>query len=210
MSLIVDAKGEHITTDILITGFIHDTTNNNDIIIPNEIIGIIFAFWFIDTCDKWDKSLCHETVNIAGQCVKLKKDNMCSIFGTKSVEKDVFEWRLRYKTRVRCEIGIIEDDIEILTTYQTSSGYMYTSNGLALMVHAGRLSLGTLFDIDRRYSDPTVAKGTLITLTLNMNDKTVAFKINDKQYGTKKIFYPKNKYRLAVSIQFADMELELL
>lgn len=215
-ALTVDAKGKRVVSDILITGYIHEAANSNNMVIPTEIIGLILAFWFIDICDKWDESLCHKAVHIDGSCVKLQEDRICSIFGTESVEKGIFEWRLKYKTAISwCLIGIIKDDLEYLKKYQNSYGYALTSNG-----HLLKIDTGTFFSSLKNYygrvpDELFTAKDTLITVTLNMDNKTIAYKINDNQYETKEIPDPiRNKYRLAyrlaVTMKLADMELDLL
>ena len=73
-SLVIDAEGQRITNDILIVGFIHETARKYYITIPNEIIGIIFRFCFIDVCDESDKSLCGWNVIINEQTAKTCKE----------------------------------------------------------------------------------------------------------------------------------------
>ena len=91
MSASLDSSGNRIVSDILIAGFTHESTIEYNIAIPDEIIGVIVMFWFVDVCDEWDKSLADEAVIIDGQCVKLEKSKMCTIFGTKSVTSGSFE-----------------------------------------------------------------------------------------------------------------------
>ena len=125
-SITVNAENERVITDILVVGYTLQETEKYAISIPNEIIGIIFLFWFIDVCDEWDKSLCSEYANINGQCVKFKNDKICSIFGIKSVEKGIFEWKLEFKTEIKwCCIGIIQDELDILRKSQDSCDHFW-------------------------------------------------------------------------------------
>ena len=63
---------------------------------------------------------------------------------------------------------------------------------------------------NRDYGNKCTEKNTIITMTLNMDEKTIAYKINDKQFETKKIPLAINKCRLVVTLNRADDEIELL
>ena len=67
----VDANGQRIKTDILVAGFIKDAMSEHKLEIPDEIIGLCFLFCFIKVCDQWDRSLCHETIEIDGECATI-------------------------------------------------------------------------------------------------------------------------------------------
>ena len=206
----VDAEGERIIADVLIAGFTHETSKSYGIVIPDEIIGVIFMFWFIDVCDEWDKSLNGGSVTIDGQCAKVTKDKLCSIFGKKSVGTGIFEWRLRFKTYIDwCSIGIIRDDNQ--TIFDNQHGYIYhlTGDGICLM-YDGTLWLNGFANLSRDYCANVTGKGILITITLNMDENTIAYKIEDKQYEPKAIPLSIDKYRLIVSLENINDEIELL
>lgn len=69
----MDADGKRIKTDILCRRYIHESLDRYNIVIPDEIIGVIFMFWLIDICDEWDQSLCHKLVDIDGAVFKIKQ-----------------------------------------------------------------------------------------------------------------------------------------
>ena len=209
-SVAVDSKGQRLMTDVLIAGFTHRASKLYGISIPNEIIGVIFMFWFIDVCDEWDESLSGEPVTIDGQCAKMTKHRFCSIFGKKSVGTGVFEWRLRLKTNIGwCGIGIIRDDKQTLIDNQSSNIYFLVGDGICLMGD-GTLYLDGLTNSCDDYCPKLAGKGTLITVTLNMDEKTIAYKIDDKQYEPKAIPLSIDKYRLVVSFNNINDEIELL
>ena len=209
-SVAVDSRGQRIVSDVLIAGFTHEASKLYGMTIPNEVIGVIFIFWFIDVCDEWDKSLSHESVNIVGQCAKMTKDTHCSIFGKQSINKDIFEWNLKLNTNIdRFWIGIIRDDTETLIKNQDTGAYVLMQDGLSLF-NAGNLLMGGFSKVWYRYCDKFTAKDTLITVTLDMDDETIAYKIDDKQYDTKLISLSIDKYRLVVGLERTDDEIELL
>ena len=53
-------------------------------------------------------------------------------------------------------------------------------------------------------------KGVLVCVMLDADKRTIAFKINDKQYETKSIGVIINKYKLIVTIMNKNHEIELL
>ena len=73
-SVAVDSESQRLVTDVLIAGYTHETVKLYGITMPDEIIGVIFTFWFLDDCDEWDKSLFHESVNIDGQCATMTEN----------------------------------------------------------------------------------------------------------------------------------------
>ena len=209
-SVTVDSKGQRLVTDVLIAGFTHRASKLYGMTIPNEIIAVIFMFWFIDICDEWDESLCHESVNIAGQCAKMTKNGFRSIFGKKCIGAGVIEWRLKLKTDVNwCGIGIIRDDKQTLIDNQNSNIYAPLGAGICL-IGDGTLYLEGLTNSCNDYCHKFGSTGTLITITLNMDKKTITYKIDDEQYEPKAIPLSIDKYRLAVSFSKINDEIELL
>lgn len=52
---VVDSEGNIITTDILISGYVHNVNKKLDLSIPDDIVGIVFMFWFIDYCNVYSE-----------------------------------------------------------------------------------------------------------------------------------------------------------
>ena len=152
----------------------------------------------------------HESVKINGQCARMTKSTKCSIFGKKSINKGTFEWRLRLKTYIdRFWIGIIRDDTETLIKNQDTAAYVLTQDGVSLF-NDGNLLLGGFMNFLYGYCDKFSAKDTMITVTLNMDEKTIAYKIDDKQYDTKLLSLSVDKCRLVVGLERTDDKIELL
>lgn len=184
-SVVVDGS-DNVTTEILVAGYTRETIETFKIVMPNEIIGVIFMFWFIDIGDEWDQSLSHEAVTIVGQCAKLTRRIFSLIYGRLSVASGIYEWRSKFRTGVNyCFIGIIHDDQQKLIKNRNTRVWSLTGDGTALHT-GGSLYLGSLISICDGYSDTFMAKDTIISMTLNMDEKTIAYKINDKQYKSKK------------------------
>lgn len=209
-TFIVDANCQRVTTDVLIAGFTHEASKVYKIAIANEIIGVIFMFWYIEVCDEWDRSFCADSINIVGSCAKSVEGGHSSAFGKKIVEKGIFEWRLKFNTDINyCYIGIIRDNPQVLTINQKDNVYCLCGGGICL-ASSGTLYLGRLSNIWGGYSNKFTKKNTIITLTLDMDKKRIKYKINDKQYKSKKIGLSVDKYRLIVSFQRENDEIELL
>ena len=219
----VDVKGTKIKSDILVSGYIRKQIMEKfKIYIPMQIIELCFLFWYIDTCDKWDKLLCHELVQIdyTGSCVKLD-DNIewtsdrplfCTIFGCNSIKSgDIFTWKLRFNSNIYwCCIGIIHDKIDILKSNINDNNFGRQNSGCFLTNTHGAIC----YEWERKenYCPKFGNKGVIIEMTLNMNQHTIKYKINNIDYGIVYDKLYKNAYKLAVCMSgtFDNEEIELL
>ena len=95
--------------DSLVYGYIREKMKEYKLVLPEEIIKLCFEFWFLNVSDEWDKSLCHELVDIDGQCFKISDKfrklisnpvRVFTVFGCKSIESGIYEWKLRFKTKI--------------------------------------------------------------------------------------------------------------
>ena len=210
----VDSNGDRIKTDILVSGYVKEFVAQHEIQVPDEIIGVLFMFWFIDVCDQWDMSLCHESVVIGGPCVTLNKGTdyqYRTIFGTKCVRAGYYSWIIKFNTDIRWFlVGIIKNDIKILENNQLQNvvSYLLNRNGVVLGGNGVLYRNGAQ---NQSYCDRfgITNKDTSINMTLDMANKTINYKINDKQYETKSI-QAANAYRLVVAISWEDGGLQLL
>ena len=205
----VDAKGDRILTDILVAGFVHEGSMNHKLTIPNEMIGIIFMYWLITVCDEWDDSISHESVNIDGPFAHFTKSKPFSVFGKKSIETGIFEWKLRLKTRIDwCCIGLIKDEMEVLKSNQTKNDSPLRGDGTCLFNEGILFTHGIKSNIG--YCNKFTKEGTVIIVTLDMDSKTIKFKIDDNEYDSKPIGLSINKYRLIVTMNRRNTQIELL
>ena len=210
-TLSVDSAGNRITTDILIAGYVHDFEREFTLesSIPNEIIGVIFMFWFVDVCDDWDTSLCGEEFDIDGEYAKLiEVGQTYNLYGMKSVRTGSWEWKIKAATNIPflC-VGIIKDDENVLKFHKKKYEYFNKENGLMLAC------IGCIFFSGTKsinYGAAFGDKDDVIKMKLDMDKKTISFKINDQQYETKDIASSITKYRLAVTVKkFDDREVAI-
>ena len=216
-SSLVGLDGQRIKTDILVSGFIRDVMNEHIIEIPDEIIGLCFLFWFIDVCDEWDISLCDKKwVDINDSSFKLIESRCCTLFGKHIVEAgSVFTWYLKLKSKIDwgC-IGIIINKKEEIDKNKNFNDYgRDVGCGCFLFITGGKAQ-ALLYDqgIDQDYLVP-VDKGTIIEITLDMDQRSIHYKINDKEFEkTTKIESLSTEfgYRLAVTFSKKGYEIELI
>ena len=87
--------------------------------------------------------------------------------------------------------------------------YALSRDGLLLASNASLYLDG--FDVcEYNYCHEFGEKDTVIIIKLDMDKKTICYEINDKQYETKDIPLAINEYRLAITMEGKDEEIELL
>ena len=205
----VDSQGNRIKTDILVSGYIKELTKEYELLIPSPIIDICFLFWFIKVCDEWDKEASADSIEIDGQMVHSTEGGMRSLYGCQSISKGTHSWQIKFITKVEwiC-IGIIEDKPEILQKYRYHDISYYVSDYGCYVYNVG--NFWAKKGINFTYCDQFGAKGTVITMTLDMDQHTLSYKINDKDYGIATDKLAKDKYRLIINLLHVDDTIELL
>ena len=218
-SFSVDSNGQRIKTNILVSGFIKNIMNEHKLDIPDDIIGVCFLFWLIKTCDAWDQSLCHESVNIDGSCAMMSDDSeCCTLFGTQTVESGVFKWYLKLATKIKWAcIGIIKNEKRIIEDNKCNNEYGFEKGcGCFFLLSRSPIANGLLMfdgqEIVDYAANPCCDKGTIIEMTLNMDQKTIKYEVNDKHFHTTKIksLSIEFGYRLAVTFINKGYGIELL
>ena len=214
--LAIDANGNRILTDILVSGYIREHMKKYiDLSIPNEIINLLFLFWFVNICDTWDKLSSYSFFDINGAVLKLnKKENedcafLCSAFGYQTVENGIFEWKIKFNTRIEwiC-IGIIPDYKQSLEKDVTDNNYGFSESGggCFLLSVNGAIYHGSSMGYCPIFHD----KDTIITVILDMDNNTLSYKINDQDHGVAWDAIKHKKYRLAVTMRDDSDEIEFL
>ena len=205
----VDSAGNRIMTDILVSGYIHDHEREYEVPIPEDIIGVTFMFWLIQFCDSWDNSLCDEVADINGQNLKLIKRSG-KVFGIQSITKGTFEWKIKLITKMGwIASGIIKDDPEILRRYTTRGDFAQNGDGVYLFcddpvaVFVQNKSVEQLCTIH-------IDKDTVISISLNMNKKTICYKFDGEMEINRKVEIKGDRYRLVVAMSAGDQEIQLL
>lgn len=205
----VDVNGKRIKTDVLVFGWIRLLCKTYRLLMPNDITTICFDYWLIKVCDEWDRDFCVPDIAIEGASVMLTDNTsaITSVYGSHSLSSGSHEWMIRLKTKITwiC-IGIIEDTNEILLKYQRDNDY-YKENGAFIINNGDHFSNSRW---NWGYCEPFKEKGTIIVMTLNMNECTLTYKINDKEYGIAMRDIPKKSYRFVASLNLKGDAIEFL
>ena len=205
----VAADGKRIKTDVLVAGYIRNLSKKYEFLIPGDINGICFKYWLITVCDEWDKELSSDRAEINNQTITSKVTEFASMYGCLGIDKGSYEWQIKLKSYVTWfAMGIIEDDEEILTKYKDD--YKWIMNNGCCINEGGHFYRGDSTPLRQGYTKPFKKSGTVITMTLNMDQHELSFKVNDKEYGVVTDKLDKEKYRLAVILYSSDLIAELL
>ena len=218
-SLNVDANGNRIKTDVLVSGYLRRCGNEFQLLIPDDITNVCFIFWFISVCDEWDKSMSHSLCIINNESIKLPREpefsregtNMVSAYGSHSVSSGSFEWKIRFKSKITwiC-IGVIKDEIKLLLDNQTKNNYgIFEDDGESCFLLNCNGTLYHHLGNNSHFTEEFVDEGTIITMALDVDKHTISYKINDTDYGVGCAKLSDKKYRLAVTLGDKD-EIELL
>ena len=214
----VDKDGNRIKTDILVSGYTRQEGDRYGMEIPQEIMMLIFRFWFIAVCDTWKKSLCCSLFDITNECARLTKKAtvedegfwLCSVFGHHVVDHGIFEWKIKFNTNIKwiC-IGVCFDDEEMLKKNKENNDYGFDKDAGCFLLNSNGIIYHKNTDYVE-YCDAFTIKDTVITMTLDIDKNSISYKINDKDYGVAYDQLIQDKYRLAVTMSNANEEIELL
>lgn len=201
-----DRDGQRIVTDILVAGYIRNISKQYNLAIPHDINGICFEFWIIRVSDEWDQSLIGKHIKIDGQLVQLSKDRKFgSCFGCYSISKGTHSWTVKFGTDIDwVVIGIIEDDPTTLAYVANHNPFDMTDCGHWI------LNLNEYFG-DRPGYHPEVRKsGSTVTVTVDMDNHSLSYKVNDTECGVATNELNKEKYRFMITFFYSDDVIELL
>ena len=128
---------------------------------------------------------------------------MVSIYGKKSIDKENYSWKLKLKNEIDwiC-IGVIEDNPQILKEYLNSNQFYSAADpvGGFLFGDGYWCYKGQINDYCVRFQD----EDTVITMRLDMDTHSIAYQVNDKDYGVACKEMNKSKYRLVVVVYDND------
>ena len=212
----VDGQGKRIKTDILVYGYIRDINKKFKLLIPDDINKICFEYWLITVCDEWDKhylSSEHVEIDESGATVKSIKAGVVSIYGCRTVDKGVYSWQIKLMMNVAATsrwfcMGVIQDKHGILERFKQS--YMYVEHHGCCLHNDGRFYRGSA-SFGKDYMDRfKVEEEIIILMTLDMDNHTLSYKVNDKDYGIVTDQLGKDRYRLVISFHDENYIVELL
>ena len=207
--LAVDSEGKRIKTDILVCGFIREGGTQCELLIPDDINTICFLFWFIKVCDEWDKKYLADGVEINGQMMKAPDTfEWTSVYGRHSIDKGSYTWEVTIKASCQWfSFGLIEDKPDILEEFIESINYV-DAHGCVLHDNGKfyRGSTSPLKDYSAAFEDADAK----ITMTLDMDNHTLRYIVNGKDYGVVTDKLDKKKYRMVVTVWNDKDGVELL
>ena len=175
-------------------------------IIPKDIKNIIYSF--CNCCDSWDLEYNNSNkVNIVGSTLIAINDSSSTNYGNQIIKNnEYYTWKLRLKSRKKNSyahqpnIGVIENDKNILFQYKNNSTNWYGAKGYYLS-STSKLIFGN--SGIKKYEATFQNKGDIMEMTLDLRNNTLSYCINNNDFGIaiKNISCDDNKgYRLAVSM----------
>ena len=214
MSAAVDGKGNRIDTDILVCGYIREKSKQYGLSIPSDINSICFLFWLIKVCDEWDSKYASKYIKIDGQTVRSLASRSCiSTYGCHSIDKGSYCWEMEVKQigLAFLLVGLVEDTPNNLQKCQESCDYV-AGHGCVLYSADGKFSRGTNEDcFTKKYAESFEKEQNVgIRMILDMDNHTLSFNVNSKDYGIATDKLDKRRYRMLVGFVCEQHEVELL
>ena len=220
----VDANGSRIKTDILTSGYLRqDIEKKFKILIPTEIKGLCFEYWFIKICDEWDKSYHAENPDVVqfdGPIAINKSTSFIyyvTLYGLHVAESGEYEWTVNVRLAGAADfcIGVIEDKDEYLKKHHQNVNYdlhgygcwWYPDGSVSAQDHTTREAVTKSFADD---DGNLVMNDAIIGMKINMETKKISYSIDGNDYIEAPITLKKDKYRLAVTLFHYDDQIELL
>ena len=215
----VNANGKRIKTDILVVGWVREFSISNKLIIPKDITNTCFVFWLLKVCDEWDKyySTAHYRFSNDSVSLQVKDDEdghldyTPSMYGSHSIGSGSYQWTITIKRNVDwiC-VGIIEDKHKILQKFLTENDYDYENGGFVMLptgviYYRGGITFDFCDELKGSWDESLI-----VIMTLNMDDHTLSYKINDKDYGIAMEDIPQKSYRFVINMNHDGDEVEFL
>ena len=168
--------------------------------VPNVIIDIILCFYYLN--DEWDKN----KVGLqfpTDTCVQLGPVNsyQCgAAFLSKTISQGIASWTFRIvKMCNEVNIGVAKTSF---AHHHRGSSRFFNNNNDSYVWRASKK--GMLMDParrgphDLRQYGKTCVDGDIVDMILNMEERTLSFKINDTDYGVAFSDIEKTEYKAAV------------
>ena len=191
---------------LLVSGFVRNAGEIYNIKnIPTDINTIIHLF--LKFYDHWSQKYSSDKMEIDnnGLSCTVRGKRESSVFGTTVVETGVFVWRIEIEQAVIDEddegpfVGIIVDDPKILEKFQNDDGW--DNYGYQLCAVDGAVvPNGSMGGTKTWYYGCKWHKTSdILEISLDLNERTLSFKVNDKDYGVAYKDIEKRKYRLVLT-----------
>ena len=198
------------TQELLVWGFVREIEKIYKIRnIPFEINDIIYVYQKI--CDRWSRKYSSKQIKInqSGSVITVDSDQLYpTAFGGVIVNKDIqgsFKWRLKILSLIydgdygmeAPYIGIIIDDEKNLVKYKDDDNW--DDCGYQLCAANGILCCNMSFRTEP-YWCKWCKDGDILEMTLDLNARTLSYKVNDKDFGVAFSNIKQANYRLALSM----------
>eukprot|EP01084_Bolivina_argentea_P262118 443189_1 len=177
--------------------------------VPVAIINIIL-FYFYD--DEWDKNCKSDDIRIVGSSVINTSWYTSSAYLRRSVSEGIHVWSFKidelYNDRVWQLIGCWK------TKFDPVIDRLFTTDG-GNKCYAFSLNYGYLMDPSKKYGQRLknygiqCKYGDIIKMTLNFNDLTLSFKMNNIEYGTA-FDVERTSYKVAATLSRGRTKFTLL
>ena len=219
------AKNPDAKQELLLWGYMREVERIYKIRnIPHEINNIIYLY--LKICDKWSRkySSNYIKINECNTLINVEGNVTHTAFGEMVVSEGVFVWRIQILALVHDGsyleapfIGIIEDDEGKLEFYRDSDiwgycGYQLCAGDTGQLFCYMDYKQGTPKHIETEdYRCEWKEDGDILEMTLDLNKRTLSFKVNDKDFGVAYSNIKQTSYRLALSMEkFEGSQFEFL
>ena len=193
---------------LLVAGYMRKVEKNHiSLTIPAEINDIIYLYQRY--CDQWDDEISSDDINIDEQSsiITIDDNEYCTAFGKHIVTQGIFVWRLKFVTVKRDGwhappyVGIMENNDKNIKQYGGNSMGLWERDGYQLCTGNSTLCGPSNEDhiITDNYQCLWTKQDDILEITLDLNQLTLSFKVNDKDYGIAFSNIRKTQYRLVLS-----------
>lgn len=201
------AVSKHYRENLLIAGFVKQIENEYQIKnIPEAINTVICSF--LRLSDIWNRTYSYKDgiIDENGYTVTMSTDAYMSMFGLYVVTEGVFKWKIKLikwneDNYGACSpyIGIIEDNKEYIKNYLNDNNwdqYGYQISSAPARYHRGSGSVVRKCDYTLRWCK----QGDILEMTLDLDERTLSFKLNDEDFGVVFSNIVLGSYRLALTV----------
>ena len=213
---------------LLVWGYIRNiVTAYKSLNVPLDIYNVMYLFSRLN--DIWSKEYSHKDLIIDqdGTYLKFVADSTQTAFGTNVVKKGIFSWKLQIISKKEINnvygpcIGIVEDDEllneDTLRDYQSDDEWCQIGCQLEAGISKLQYPWLTFDETESKektwnyvkanhalYNDCIWNKpNDILEIVLNLDERTLRFILNDKDYGIAYREIKQASYRLALTVEGA-------